>query len=139
MRLYTCRGVGTRIIVPEPFPVLTDWSFVALDPAVKKVKKGPKGFNFRVHGLLRYHPSQEVKDSGQDWFTTEVTGIDSEGVITTHHTPYRLAGNSAADKYAQAPASIQEIMATFPGEGCWFAKGRTLSIHDTMRLLSENF
>lgn len=136
MRLYTCRGVGTRIIVPEPFPVLTDWSFVALDPAVKKVKKG---FNFRVHGLLRYHPSQEVQDLGVVWFTTEVTGIDSEGVITTQQTPYRLAGNSAADNYAQAHASIQQIMATFPGEGCWFEKGRTTSIHDTMRLLSESF
>ncbi len=137
MRLYTCRGVGTRIIVPDPFPVLTDWSFVALDSSVKnKSKKG--SFGFRVKGLLSYHPSKEVR--GEEWlFTTEVAGIDSEGVITTQHIPYRLAGNTTAEKYGQAHESIKQIMATFPDEGCWFKKGSTTSIHETMQLISKYF
>jgi hypothetical protein len=130
MRLYTSRGVGTRIIVPDPFPVLTEWSFEALDPACTSKKLG-----FRVKGLLTYHPSKESTDPPTEWYTAEVAGIDSEGVVTIlKDTPYRLAGASAIEKYDDS--TIRDAMKSFPGEGMWF---RHESIHGLMQHISTYF
>jgi hypothetical protein len=125
MRLYTCRGVGTRIIVPDPYTVLKDWSFVALEVR-------PKGkLGFRCTGW------RDGRTDTEAWITTEIVGIESEGVVLTlNGTPYRLAGNSDSDKYADN--SIRDAMKKFPKEGSWFATGPEF-IHGVFQELSACF
>jgi hypothetical protein len=124
MRLYTIRGVGTRIIVPDPYTVLKDWSFVALEVRVK----GKLGF--RCTG-------RRGRSDSEPWNTTEIAGIESEGVVLTlNGTPYRLAGNSDLDKYADK--SIRDAMKKFPKEGSWFATGPEF-IHGVFEELSACF
>jgi len=134
-RLYTVRGGGVRIALPDPYPLLTDWSFVALDPAITPKSKK---LGFRVSGKLAYDPSREVQESlPADYFTSEIVGIDSEGaVITVDDTPYRLAGDSDQKKYDGM--AIQNIMRTFPREGTWLNKGHA-SIDSVMQALSKCF
>jgi hypothetical protein len=135
MRLYTCRGVGTRIIVPDPFPVLTSWKFVALDSGKAKNKLG-----FRILGTLSYTPSSFRLQAGNrinaEMYTTEVAGIDSEGVVfTVNGSPYRLAGNCDATMYEDG-SLVKAAVENFPVEGSWLDKG---SIHRVMEDLSKCF
>ena len=141
MRVYTSRGVGTRIIVPDPYPCLKDWCFVALDPHQQAgiPKRGPQKsrLGFRVFGTLVYHPLKRLEASlNQDYYTTEITGIDSAGVVTTvNDTPYRLQGRPDLSVCVQ---SIKGVMGRFPDEGSWFSNGNT-SIHGVMQEISAFF
>jgi hypothetical protein len=136
MRLYTCRGVGTRIIVPDPFPVLTSWKFVALDSSGKAKNK----LGFRILGALSCIPPnfrlQAENRINTQMYTTEVAGIDSEGVVfTVNGTPYRLAGNCDATGYEDG-SPIKAVVENFPVEGSWLDKG---SIHRVMGELTKCF
>jgi hypothetical protein len=126
MRLYTCRGVGTRIIVPDPYPVLTNWCFVPLPIGTKKV-----GLGFCAWG--KFPDSDLVPGS---CLTTAITGIDSEGVVSTvNGTPYRLEGSCHLDvingvpvdhPFRQAISRISQV----PG---------SMSMYSVMQALSRSF
>jgi hypothetical protein len=126
MRLYTCRGVGTRIIVPDPCPVLTNWCFLPLPTGTKKV-----GLGFCAGGL----PDGDVAP-GMCCLTTAITGIDSEGVVSTvNGTPYRLEGPCRLDHMKELPEDhpLRKAMGSIPDEGSWLDEG---SMHRVMQALS---
>jgi hypothetical protein len=129
MRLYTCRGVGTRIIVRDPFPVLTNWSFVPLEEGARK-----KGLGFRALGGKTADQS--------DIATTAITGIDCEGVVTTVLGPCRLEGRCNMDIFDSHCQNIpldhpfRKAMESIPDEGSWLREG---SMHRAMQALSAFF
>jgi hypothetical protein len=129
MRLYTCKGVGTRIIVPDPCPVLTNWCFLPLPTGAKKV-----GLGFRAGGSP---PDCEVAPNTCS-LTTAVTGIDSEGVVSTvNGTPYRLEGPCHLDLIEELPDDhpLRKAMGSIPAEGSWLDG----SMHRVMQALSVSF
>jgi hypothetical protein len=125
MRLYTCRGVGTRIIVPDPYSVLTNWCFVPLPIGTQKV-----GLGFCAWAKL---PDSDPERSC--YLTTAITGIDSEGVVSTvNGTPYRLEGPChQPDHIKDIPVGhpFRKAIASIP-KGSW-------SIHNVMQALSDSF
>ena len=124
MRLYTCRGVGTRIIVPDPCPVLTNWCFVPLPIGTKKV-----GLGFCAWGKF---PDSDL-ESGS-CLTTAITGIDSEGVVSTvNGTPYRLEGPCHLDVIKGVPVNhpFRQAMATISKESG--------PMYSVMQALSRSF
>jgi hypothetical protein len=129
MRLYTCRGVGTRIIVRDPYPVLKNWSFVPLEEGARK-----KGLGFRALG-------GKTADCS-DIATTEITGIDCEGVVTTVLGPCRLEGRCNMDIFDIHCQNIpldhpfRKAMESIPDEGSWLHEG---SMHKVMQALSAFF
>jgi hypothetical protein len=129
MRLYTCRGVGTRIIVPDPYPVLTRWCFVPLPRDAKKV-----GLGFRAEGTM-------ISDDGLQpyCFTTAITGIDSEGVVSTvNGTPYRFEGPCNLNLVKGMPADhpFRKAISSISAEGLGLHKEsmqtvmQALSVHN---------
>ena len=121
MRLYTCRGVGTRIIVPDPCPVLTSWCFVPLSKDAKKV-----GLGFRAEGKLN---SDRGLQTGARWLTTAITGIDSEGVVSTvNGTPYRFEGPCHLDPELPADHPFRKAIESIPAEGSWLHEGSMLRV-----------
>ena len=134
MRLYTCRGVGTRIIVPDPCPVLKKWCFVPLETGAKKV-----GLGFRVGGF----PPDRDLEPGKWWRSTAITGIDSEGVVSTFNgTLYRLEGPCHPEPINELPEDhplklpLRKAMGSIPDEGSWLKEG---SMHKVMQALSLSF
>ena len=126
MRLYTCRGVGTRIIVPDPYPVLTNWCFVPLPIGTKKV-----GLGFCAWGKF---PDSDL-ESGS-CLTTAITGIDSESVVSTvNGTPYRLEGPCHLDVIKGVPVNhpFRQAMARISKES------GPISMYSVMQALSRSF
>jgi hypothetical protein len=133
MRLYTCRGVGTRIIVRDPFPVLTNWGFVPLEEGARK-----KGLGFRALGKK----TEERDAPDETWETAAITGIDSEGVVCTVNGPCRLEGKcnlNIFDEHCQnihVDRAFRNAMESIPDEGSWLREG---SMHRAMQALSAFF
>jgi hypothetical protein len=132
MRLYTCRGVGTRIIVSDPFPVLTNWCFVPLEIGTTK-----KGLGFCALGEKIANHAHDVTHH-----TTAITGIDSEGVVCTINGPCRLEGKcnlNILDIHCQnipQYVPLRNAMKSIPDEGSWLHEG---SMHRFMQALSAVF
>jgi hypothetical protein len=133
MRLYTCRGVGTRIIVRDPFPVLTNWGFVPLEEGARK-----KGLGFRALGKK----TAERDAPDETWETAAITGIDSEGVVCTVNGPCRLEGKCNLNIFHEHCQNIhvdrafRNAMESIPDEGSWLREG---SMHRAMQALSAFF
>ncbi len=87
--------------------VLKDWSFVALKNRVSK------RLGFRLVGTLVAHPSVDQAKLGQDWFSTEIAGIQSEYVVrSSNKSSYRLVGPAAPQQRSAEPR-LAAIMQPF--------------------------
>ena len=121
MRLYTVRGVGTRLVIAEPYPKLSNWCFVA------PTKVSTKGLGFCVFGTLENHPRLFEPDcASSEWKTTEIRSIESERVVCTSNGAFRLVGDPSlfADPLltVSEKAELQEIMQRFCGT--WYGNGK---------------
>jgi hypothetical protein len=85
---------------------LQNWSFV-------KLGSNSKHLGFRAVGTLLYHPRQKESSFGKDWFSTEIRGIHSTGiVVSSNNSLYRLDGPADAARHnAQQP--LAKIMQPF--------------------------
>jgi hypothetical protein len=120
MRLYTVRGNGRRLAVPDPYPIITDWGFVR--PSDNIERPGTNSLGFRAIGILAFHPGKDPSLYNKEFYTSTIARIDSEGVVTTvNGTSYRLEGNHNS---AKCEDSIREVMKEFPAEGQWFMSGK---------------
>ena len=88
--------------------VLRDWSFVKLSEATKS-----KHLGFRALGKLVYHPRVAASRFGEDWFSTEIQDIYSDGVVVSGNMSlYRLEGPAAPARHADEPR-LTAIMQPF--------------------------
>ena len=72
---------------------LRDWSFT-------KLISNSKHLGFRAVGKLSYHPGQNASAYGTDWFSTEIRGIHSNGiVVSSNNSLYTLDGPAAAARH----------------------------------------
>jgi len=128
MRLYTSKGLSTRIAIPDHYPVLRNWTFVPLPS-----RDSYSGYGFKASGTLSYHPHKNTDSFGSSWMSSEVCGIESEGVVTTTNgSPYRLDGDP---QVLETQTEILAIMRRFKQP--WF--GSETSIQQTMQELSKVF
>jgi hypothetical protein len=132
MRLYTVRGVGTRLVIAEPYPKLSNWCFVA------PTKVSNKGLGFCVFGTLEDHPLLQLDCESSECKTTKVTSIESERVVCTSNGPYRLVGDPClkADPLLteSEKTELQEIMQRFCGT--WYDNGKE-SLEQPLKALSS--
>lgn len=72
---------------------MRDWSFT-------KTISTSKYLGFRAVGKLSYHPGRQASLYGTDWFSTEIRGIHSNGiVVSSNNSLYRLDGPAAAERH----------------------------------------
>ena len=85
---------------------LRDWSFT-------KLIANSKHLGFRAVGKLSYHPGQNASAYGTDWFSTEIRGIHSNGiVVSSNNSLYTLDGPAAAARHNDQ-RRLAEIMQPF--------------------------
>jgi hypothetical protein len=83
--------------------VLRDWSFA-------KLVTNSKHLGFRAVGTLVYHPRINASSFGKDWFSTEIRGIHSNGVVVSSNMSlYRLEGPAAPARH-HGQAGLAAIM-----------------------------
>ena len=86
--------------------VLRDWSFA-------KLVANSKHLGFRAVGTLVYHPRVNDSSFGSDWFSTEIRGIHSNGVVVSSNMSlYRLEGPAAPARH-NAQVRLATIMQPF--------------------------
>lgn len=86
--------------------VLRDWSFA-------KLVANSKHMGFRAVGTLAYHPRVNDSSFGSDWFSTEIRGIHSNGVVVSSNMSlYRLEGPAAPARH-NAQVRLATIMQPF--------------------------
>jgi hypothetical protein len=86
--------------------VLRDWSFA-------KLVANSKHLGFRAVGTLVYHPRVNDSSFGSDWFSTEIRGIHSSGVVVSSNMSlYRLDGPAAPARH-NAQTRLAAIMQPF--------------------------
>ena len=72
---------------------LRDWSFT-------KLISNSKHLGFRAVGKLSYHPGQNASTYGTEWFSTEIRGIHSNGiVVSSNNSLYTLDGPAAEARH----------------------------------------
>jgi hypothetical protein len=98
--------------------VLRDWSFA-------KLVSNSKHLGFRAVGTLVYHPRVNDSSFGSDWFSTEIRGIHSNGVIVSSNMSlYRLEGPAAPARHNAQPR-LATIMQPF-SRSTWPANAQSL-------------
>lgn len=98
--------------------VLRDWSFA-------KLVANSKHLGFRAVGTLVYHPRVNDSSFGSDWFSTEIRGIHSNGVIVSSNMSlYRLEGPAAPARHNAQPR-LAAIMQPF-GRSTWPSNAQSL-------------
>jgi hypothetical protein len=101
-------------------PVLSDWSFV------KHIAKNAKFLGFRALGRITQHNRLTSSQLGQDWYSTEIKGIHSQGtVITSNNTLYRLNGPADPARHTDPDRHLASLMEPFCGS-TWPLEAETL-------------
>jgi len=111
--------------------VLRDWSFA-------KLVTNSKHLGFRAVGTLVFHPRVNESSFGSDWFSTEIRGIHSNGVIVSSNMSlYRLEGPAAPARHNAQPR-LAAIMQPFC-RSTWPANAQSLFEQSSKFFRSDDY